>query len=286
MGDTFRAVVTDRGGSDYWNGDGAYWFVTAHNEVTEILRISGLPDGEQEVLFAFEEHYTPIGAEVVVRAAGIGDTWTPDGTRFRGKATVLYDAFLEKYVVTGVMRSPWAEERWRAAAWFVECDGSKRTVREGSSPAGSSVCRERGTVASAAADGEACRDAQRETVRRLSEMGRGLTEWYADRFGGAPPGPGSAVRVSHYAAVTAEEAEASVVPTYLERVERFDGWGRSLSLGLGLRGLGPGGRALLIRSRGSDGAFDTDDYRVGAFPGGDCGADIVWADGSLAKWPK
>lgn len=116
----------------HWAGNGALWFVTARNEIVDVLQITPTAAGDQEVLFAFVEKYTPLGLEAVSSAERRGEwKWTEDGTKFRGKATLRYDEFLKKFVLRNLLRSDWQNETWRPATWAEHGDQEKLIIRVG-----------------------------------------------------------------------------------------------------------------------------------------------------------
>jgi len=107
----------------YWKDDNSFWFITAENDISEILQVVPRPDGKIEVLFVFTENYTPLGLEIISAAGTLGPPWTPDHSKFRGKATVRYDEFLKRAVLENLLRSSWEPEQWRPAIWATSQDG-------------------------------------------------------------------------------------------------------------------------------------------------------------------
>ncbi len=84
--------------------------MTAKNEVDDIVQINPLEGAKFEVLYTFRETYTALGLDVTRVSAEANQPWTPNGTKFRGRAKIRYDDFLKKFILTDLERSRWDEE--------------------------------------------------------------------------------------------------------------------------------------------------------------------------------
>ena len=87
----------------------------------------------------------------------------------------------------------------------------------------------------------------------------------------------TAAGLSFPSAVTFQDLNSQLVPTYMRRIPRSDGWGRPLQFGAE-------GKVYAIRSSGRDGTYETDSYEQGAGENPDC--DIVFANGNFVRWPE
>jgi hypothetical protein len=85
-------------------------------------------------------------------------------------------------------------------------------------------------------------------------------------------------------AVPHAELERALMPTYLRRVPRLDGWGQPLGVYVG--GYDAEGRAqhYVIRSSGSDRRVDASRYTRGRIT--TLREDIVFADGNFIRYPE
>lgn len=79
-------------------------------------------------------------------------------------------------------------------------------------------------------------------------------------------------------AVTYENLNAALVPTYTRAVPKLDGWSRAYDFGVG-----NGPRDYAIRSMGRDGQLESGTYTPGETSDMDC--DIVFANGSFVTYP-
>jgi hypothetical protein len=50
----------------------------------------------------------------------LGRVFGYNKTKYRAKAKIIYDAFLEKYIFKGVMWSQWDREVWKNTQWVYE----------------------------------------------------------------------------------------------------------------------------------------------------------------------
>jgi hypothetical protein len=127
MGDTFAITITDKGNSIPHLEDkyGNVHFLTSQNKINNILEVTKDQDNQFTVLFSFIEKYNDLGKEVVLVGKQFNFYWTEDNSKFRGKATIVYDSFLKKYVLRNLVRSPWEKENWYPAKWTTDEKGER-----------------------------------------------------------------------------------------------------------------------------------------------------------------
>lgn len=130
------------------------------------------------------------------------------------------------------------------------------------------------------------------TVERLLDVGRALSAWARDsrlERGGERARRQRArerfeeQRWERCPTIGWSELEALLVPAYLRELPKEDGWGRPLEFCLDRRFVASRQR-YGVRSAGSDGEFEADPYRIGAFPETRLESDLVWMDGSFVRW--
>ena len=108
-------TLTPKGRSTYHvtgeDNDAMVHFVAGKRKLIDIVKIDA--DGETVYFsYAFEPNE-------------LGVLWGHKPGRFRGKAKIVLDAFLKKYVFKGVMISDWEREKWRSTVWSYEIDGKR-----------------------------------------------------------------------------------------------------------------------------------------------------------------
>jgi type II secretion system protein G len=79
--------------------------------------------------------------------------------------------------------------------------------------------------------------------------------------------------------VTAGQLNASLSPTYIREIPRYDGWNRAYEFAISANAKEYG-----IRSLGRDGVVDGTEYTMGETPNSDC--DIIFANGSFVTYPS
>lgn len=138
VGDKFTITVTEKGKAVPHLNDvyGNTCFLTSHSNIIEILEISKSQDNRYTVLFSFSSKYTDFGKSVALAAKELNPpwAWSDDNTRFRGKATIVYDAFLNKFVLTDLIHSDWDKEAWRSLARITIDKGVKTVTYSGLKP--------------------------------------------------------------------------------------------------------------------------------------------------------
>lgn len=131
---------------------------------------------------------------------------------------------------------------------------------------------------------------QRQTMLDMQSLGKAIDQWLSAAMGPAGTGgggdPGSTFHnAGNYPTISHEELEGLLVPRYIASVPSTDAWGNPLEVRLRTRDFSSR-RLYMIRSPGRDGAFSSFFYTHGAFGASDFNEDIVFADGSFARWPE
>ena len=119
---------------------------------------------------------------------------------------------------------------------------------------------------------------QRDTLSAIHQLGRALLVWRLDRVDGSG-------RAELLDPASPEELEALLVPGYLARPPRTDGWGRPLEVRIRIDPR-MGIELIEIRSAGADGGFEAAGAPDGRFDARLDHLDIVWRNGSFVRWPE
>jgi len=132
MGDSFLISLSEKGNFAPHLEDihGNICFLTSQNNIEDILELTKGQDNQYTVLFSFTEKYTDFGKEAMLVAQQVNSKWTDDNSKFRGKATIVYDSFLKKYVLKNLLRSHWEKEQWGPSAWVIT-DKDKKAISYG-----------------------------------------------------------------------------------------------------------------------------------------------------------
>jgi hypothetical protein len=123
---------------------------------------------------------------------------------------------------------------------------------------------------------------QNQTMANMRTIATSLEAWATDaksyNFGPARPLP-----VGEFHAVSHAELERALVPTYVRKLPRLDGWGQPILVYVG--GYDDKGRAqhYAVRSFGSDRRPDEHRYARGTITR--YSADIVFSDGHFVRHP-
>lgn len=125
--------------------------------------------------------------------------------------------------------------------------------------------------------------ARERTIEDMARIGRAIVSYLADQARARPASAAGPVRVDSFPRIPPEELRGLLVPDYLDRLPEIDGWGNAYDFRFNRRDVFA--RAVtMVRSSGSDGAFDADSYLAGAVGPGRWSDDIVWADGVWIRW--
>lgn len=82
-------------------GKNQFGIIGGKRKVDKIIKISG-----ETVFFSF--WFTP---------STVGQIMDINKGKFRGKAIISYDIFLDKFFFKGFLESPWEEEKWSKSRW-------------------------------------------------------------------------------------------------------------------------------------------------------------------------
>jgi len=125
---------------------------------------------------------------------------------------------------------------------------------------------------------------QLKTVADMRNLGTAMFSWLTDQLGAGAAGE-QEVDIQLYPYISGADLERLLVPQYLERVPKVDGWGNPFELRLSVQDT-LAQHVMSIRSAGRDGRYSTDVYRQGKFEPADYDQDIVWVDGFFVRWPQ
>lgn len=124
----------------------------------------------------------------------------------------------------------------------------------------------------------------RQDAAELSEAV--APEAFATRQGSGEGSEGAEIDLVVYDPIDFSQLESVLVPDYLSCLPRLDGWGNQYLFYL-RENPQPGDTELAaIRSAGGDGQFLGTTYPIAPFLPAELDEDVVWADGSFARWPK
>lgn len=134
-------------------------------------------------------------------------------------------------------------------------------------------------------------EAQKRTVAHIRNTGTAMFSWLTDQVGAGAAGQSQTDAANtnfdfkHYPLVSRDELVKLLVPDYMQKIPKTDGWGHPYEYYLNVANpLAP--QVMGIRSPGRDGKFSANNYTVGAFDPDDLDEDIVWADGFFVRWPQ
>jgi hypothetical protein len=125
---------------------------------------------------------------------------------------------------------------------------------------------------------------QLKTVADMRNLGTAMFSWLTDQVGAGAAGQ-QEVEIQLYPYISGADLERLLVPQYLERVPKLDGWGNPFEVRLSVQDT-LAQHVMSIRSAGRDGQYSTDVYKQGSFEPMDYSQDIVWADGFFVRWPQ
>jgi hypothetical protein len=125
---------------------------------------------------------------------------------------------------------------------------------------------------------------QIQTVADMRNLGTAMFSWLTDQLGAGAAGE-QEVDIQLFPYISEADLERLLVPQYLEKVPRLDGWGNPFEVRLSVQDT-LAQHVLSIRSAGSDGQYSTSLYKTGSFEPMDYNQDIVWANGFFVRWPQ
>jgi len=146
VGDKFNVTLAEKGSAaaHVEDGNGYVVFLISQNTVEEVVSVGKgddklfwIPDAKPDdsaaksktkqkyiALFSCVNKYTAFGKTIADKTKEYHLEWPDDNTKLRGKALLVYDDFLKKYTVKGLMISKWEKEEWRFPVWFTDSKGT------------------------------------------------------------------------------------------------------------------------------------------------------------------
>ncbi len=99
-------------------------FLVSENKIDEIVEIAKQPGKNKQciVSFAYTQTYNEVGKKIAGEMVQYGYSWLDDNTKLRGKATVVYDAYLKRYVLQNMMWSEWEHQKWNPAHFVINAN--------------------------------------------------------------------------------------------------------------------------------------------------------------------
>jgi hypothetical protein len=134
------------------------------------------------------------------------------------------------------------------------------------------------------ADPSSDTERQRQTVADMRNLGTAMFSWLTDQIGAGAAGE-QEVSIQLYPYISGADLDKLLVPQYLERVPKLDGWGNPFEVRLNVQDT-LAQHVMSIRSAGRDGRYSADVYKQESFEPADYDQDIVWADGFFVRWPQ
>ena len=123
---------------------------------------------------------------------------------------------------------------------------------------------------------------QTRVVSSARTLGNACLAWVSDQ-GGSPTLSDPVDLANYPIQLTRDEVSSLLKPNYIPFVPELDRWGNPWEFYFS--GDINAENVFCLRSAGRDGVFDTTPYSVNPFVATDYDQDIVWADGSLVRWP-
>lgn len=115
--DTYDVTLTEKGGSHPRFEDNRMntMFLVSENKIDEIIEVKKENKKQFTVLFAYTQNYNDLGKEIANEVQQHGLSWIENGSKLRGRVTLVYDSYLKSYVAQGMMWSEWEKENWKPA---------------------------------------------------------------------------------------------------------------------------------------------------------------------------
>lgn len=115
--DTYDVTLTEKGGSHPHFEDNRKntMFLVSENRIDEIIEVKKENKKQFTVLFAYTQNYNDLGKEIANEAQQHDLSWIENGSKLRGRVTLVYDSYLKSYVAQGMMWSEWEKENWKPA---------------------------------------------------------------------------------------------------------------------------------------------------------------------------
>jgi hypothetical protein len=119
LGDVFSITLTEKGNSTqhliYANK--GICFLVGNRKINDIVEIKKGENDQYTVLFSYTLNYNKLGKELSSLAQKKGAKPLNDDLKLRGKAIIVYDPFLKKYIAKSIMWSKWENENWQPQSW-------------------------------------------------------------------------------------------------------------------------------------------------------------------------
>jgi len=136
---------------------------------------------------------------------------------------------------------------------------------------------------------------QKQTIVDVRSVGTAMYTWYKDEVEpkrseathkkAEAESESESIDVTVVPAISPENLEKVLVPKYIERIPRQDGWGNPYEFRLNTTD--PNAVHVMgVRSTGRDGQFSGNVYKVGNFLPPEYDQDVVWMDGYFLRWPQ
>lgn len=163
---------------------------------------------------------------------------------------------------------------WASLAVGISASGNPKAGPEEKPPA----------QAAKAPQGPSDTERQKRTVADIRNVGTAMFSWLTDQVGAGAAGE-QQIDLAQYPAISRDELQGILVPTYIKVVPEKDGWGHPYEYYLAAKE--PlAEKVMCIRSPGRDGAFSAWAYKIGSVNPQDFDQDIVWCDGFFVSWPQ
>ncbi|MEM7048759.1 MAG: prepilin-type N-terminal cleavage/methylation domain-containing protein [Acidobacteriota bacterium] len=127
---------------------------------------------------------------------------------------------------------------------------------------------------------------QKRTMMDSRNVGNSMMAWLTDTATAAAAGASGTVSLADWTGTASiSEMESALVPIYIQKIPRLDGWKQSFLYRLDLADP-ESDQVFLIGSGGRDLSTPSGTYTVGSFDPTDYDQDILWADGFFLRWPQ
>jgi len=129
-GDVFSIELSDKGKSvsNVENTNGDICFLTSQRIINDIIEIQSTQDNQYTILFSYIREFNEFGHQSLLDLQPTLNAKSFENSKFRGKATIVYDAFLKEFVLRNVLYSNWDKEVWHPAWWIANIKDKKVVV--------------------------------------------------------------------------------------------------------------------------------------------------------------
>jgi len=118
--DNYDVALTQKGNANPYFEDihKNIIFLVSENKIDEIVEIKKDRSKQFTVLFSYTQRYNDLGKEIALGINQFGLSWLENDSKLRGRVTLVYDAYLKRYVIQNMMWSEWEKENWRPAVFI------------------------------------------------------------------------------------------------------------------------------------------------------------------------